>query len=66
VLGYALNKVKLDDIDFKHPNLNLPQELSNRIMFALSQAAQPSYKLFGIAAGAHVLLMILAYVFDHT
>jgi hypothetical protein len=65
VLGYALNKVKLDDIDFKHPNLNLPQELSNRIMFALSQAAQPSYQLFGIAAGAHVLLMILAYVFDH-
>jgi hypothetical protein len=66
VLGYALNKVKLDDIDFKHPNLNLPQELSNRIMFALSQAAQPSYKLFGIAAGAHVLLMILAYFFDHS
>ena len=65
VLGYALNKVKLDDIDFKHPNLNLPQELSNRIMFALSQAAQPSYQLFGIAAGVHVLLMILAYAFDH-
>jgi hypothetical protein len=65
VLGYALNKVKLDDIDFKHPNLNLPQELSNRIMFALSQAAQPSYQLFWIAAGVHVLLMILAYVFDH-
>jgi hypothetical protein len=66
VLGYALNKVKLDDIDFKHQNLNLPQELSNRIMFALSQAAQPSYKLFGIAAGVHVLLMILAYFFDHS
>jgi hypothetical protein len=65
VLGYALNKVNLDDIDFKHPNLNLPQELSNRIMFALSQAAQPSYQLFWIAAGAHVLLMILAFVFDH-
>ncbi len=66
VLGYALNKVKLDDIDFKHPNLNLPQELSNRIMFQLSQAAKPSYQLFWIAAGAHVLLMILAYFFDHT
>ncbi len=66
VLAYALNKVKLDDIDFKHPNLNLPQELSNRIMFTISQAAQPSYKLFYIAAGVHLLLMIVAYVFDHT
>jgi hypothetical protein len=65
VLGYALKKVKLDDIDFKHPNLNLPQELSNRIMFALSQAAQPSYKPFWIAAGLHVLLMIVAFAFDH-
>ena len=65
VIAYALKKVKLDDINFKQDNPNLPEDISNRIVNQLSETAKPSYQLFWVAMGAHGLLVLLAFVFDH-
>ncbi len=64
-IGYALRKAKLDDINFSQNNPNLPEEISSKVMSQLSEAAKPSYNLFWIAVGAHALLAVLAFVFDH-
>jgi hypothetical protein len=64
-ISYALKKVKLDDINFSQDNTNLPEEISSRVMMQLSEMAKPSYNLFWIAVGAHALLIVLAFVFDH-
>lgn len=64
-MQYALKKVKLDDINVSASNPNLPNEISARVMAQLAEAASPSYTLFWIALGVHVLLAILAFLFDH-
>ena len=64
-ISYALKKSNLDDINFKQDNPNLPQDISNRVMNQLSEAAKPSYQLFWIAVGAHALLLVLALFFDN-
>ena len=66
VIGYAIKKVKLDDIDFKPDNPNLPEDISSKVMNQLSELAQPSYALFWLAVGVHALFVDLAFVFDHT
>ena len=65
-IGYALKKAKLEDINFAKDNPNLPEDISNRVMTQLSEAAKPSYNLLWIAIGAHALLVVLALIFDHT
>ena len=65
VISYALKKVNLEDINFKQDNPNLPEDISNRIVNQLSETAKPSYQLFWVAMGAHGLLVLLAFVFDH-
>lgn len=64
-IGYALKKSKLDDINFAKDNQNLPEDISNRVMAQLSEAAKPSYNLLWIAVGVHAVLVILALIFDH-
>lgn len=66
VIGYALKKTKLDDINFAKDNQNLPEDISSRVMAQLSEAAKPTYNLLWIAVGTHALLVVLALVFDHT
>lgn len=66
VIDYAIKKIKLDDINFKHDNVNLPEDISSRVMEQLSEAAKPSYLLFWIAISLHALLVVLAFYFDHT
>jgi hypothetical protein len=65
VIGYALNKTKLNDINFSEDNPSLPEDISSRVMSQLSKMAKPSYNLFWIAVGVHALLVVLAFVFDH-
>lgn len=65
-MHYALKKAKLDDIDFSAGNANLANDVSGKVMTQLSEAASPSYMLFWIAVGVHVLLAILAFTLDHT
>lgn len=62
-IAYGLKKINLDDINFQQENLNLPQEVSDRLMFKLSEIAKHSYGLFWIVAGVQALLMlaVLAY-----
>lgn len=64
-ISYALKKTNLDDINFKQDNPNLPEDISIRVMNQLAEAAKPSYQLFWFAVGAHVLLLVLALVFDN-
>jgi hypothetical protein len=65
VICAGLKKVRLEDIDLQQQNLNLPEVISNRVVQELQAVAEPSYKLFWIAAGAHGVLLVLAMVFDH-
>ena len=66
VIDYAIKKIKLDDINFKHENTNLPEDISSRVMEQLSEAAKPSYVLLWVAVSIHTLLVVLAFYFDHT
>lgn len=63
---YGLARIRLDDIDFRQPDLNLPGVISGRVVEALQAAAEPGYQLFWIVATSHVALLIFALLFDHT
>jgi hypothetical protein len=63
---YGLARVRLDDIDFRQPDLNLPGVIAGRVVETLQAAAEPGYQLFWIVATSHVALLIFALLFDHT
>ena len=63
---YGLARIRLDDIDFRQPDLNLPDVIAGRVVDELQAAAEPGYQLFWIVATSHVALLILALLFDHT
>lgn len=63
---YGLAQIRLDDIDFRQPDLDLPGVISGRLVEALQAAAEPGYQLFWIVATSHVTLLIVALLFDHT
>ena len=65
VIRFGLEKVRLEDINFQEENMNLPAVISGRVLSELEAAAQPGYRLFWLAAGAHALLLVLALVFDY-
>ena len=63
VIAYGLKKINLDDVNFQQENINLAQEVSDRLMLKLSETAKHSYGLFWGVAGVQALLMlaVLAY-----
>lgn len=63
---YGLARIRLDDIDFRQPDLNLPGVIAGRVVEELQAAAEPGYPLFWIVATGHAGLLILALLFDHT
>ena len=64
VIAYGLKKINLDDINFQQENLNLPQEVSNRLMLKLSETAKHSYTLFWLAVGAQGLVLMAALAYN--
>lgn len=62
---YGLARIRLDDIDFRQPDLNLPDVIAGRVVEELQAAAEPGYQLFWIVATGHAALLILALLFDH-
>ena len=64
ILKFILKKIHLDDIDFSDKDLKLSNVIAVKMNQVLSELAKPSNKLFYIVFGVHVLLLILAFVFD--
>lgn len=65
VIHYGLKKIDLHDIDFTQKDLNVSDEVSNRLMRRLAEAANPGYRVFGIVFAVHLSVLILALIFDH-
>jgi len=63
-MRYGLARVRLDDIDFRQPDLNLPGVIAGRVVDELQAAAEPGYLLFWIVATGHLALLVLALLFD--
>jgi len=61
---YGLARVRLDDIDFRQPDINLPGVVAGRVVEKLQAAAEPGYALFWIVATAHAALLALAVFFN--
>lgn len=64
-IRYGLARVRLDDLDFRQPDINLPEVIAGRVVDELQSAAEPGYQLFWIVATGHAALLILALLFDH-
>lgn len=63
VITYGLKKINLDDINFQQENLNLSQEVTNKLMQKLSELAKHSYQLFWIVVGVQVIGLIASFAY---
>lgn len=63
---HGLARIRLDDLDFRQPDINLPGVISGRVVTALQAAAEPGYQPFWIVASGHAALLILALLFGHS
>lgn len=64
VIAYGLKKINLDDVNFQQENINLPQEVSDRLILKLSETAKHSYRLFWIVACVQALLMLVVLAYN--
>lgn len=55
----------MDDVNFKDPNTNLNSILSLKIKQFIAGFAEPDVKLVSIIVGIDIVLIILAFVFNH-
>lgn len=65
VIKFVLKKIKMDDVNFKDPNTNLNSILSLKIKQFIAGFAEPDLKLIWIIVGIDIVLIILAFVFNH-
>lgn len=65
IIKFILKKVKMDDVNFKDPNTNLNTILSLKIRQFIEGFAEPDLKLVWIIVGIDIVLIILAFVFNH-
>lgn len=64
-IRYGLTRIRLDDIDFRQPDINLPGVIAGRLIDTLQAAAEPGLRLFWIVATSHAALLALALIIDH-
>ena len=65
VIKFVLKKIKMDDVNFKDQNTNLNSILSLKIKQFIAGFAEPDLKLIWIIVGIDIVLIILAFVFNH-
>lgn len=65
IIKFILKKIKMDDVDFKNPSTNLSSILSFKIRQFIEGFAEPDLKLVWIIVGIDIVLIILAFVFNH-
>ena len=65
VIRFVLKKIKMDDVNFKDSNTNLNSILSLKIKQFIAGFAEPDLKLIWIIVGIDIVLIILAFVFNH-
>jgi hypothetical protein len=51
---YALNKVDLNDVDFKDENLSFSDIIQKKIVDSLKNVSEPSRSFFWVIAGVQV------------
>lgn len=65
IIKFVLKKIKMDDVDLKNPDTNLSTILSLKIRQFIEGFAEPDLKLVWILVGIDIVLIILAFVFNH-
>lgn len=65
IIKFVLKKIKMNDVNFKDPNTNLNSILSLKIKQFIAGFAEPNLKLVWIIVGIDIVLIILAFVFNH-
>jgi len=65
IIKFILKKIKMDDVDFKNPNTSLSSILSFKIRQFIEGFAEPDLKLVWIIVAIDIVLIILAFVFNH-
>lgn len=63
ILRYGLTRARLDDIDFRRTDLNLPEVVAGRVVDALKAGAEPTYLTFWVVAAGHLALFAFALIF---
>lgn len=58
LVNYGLKKIKLDGIDFRRDDLDLPEVISSKIITVISETAKPSPVLFLLLFGIHLALLL--------
>ena len=61
VLGYALNKVKFDELNLGDENVDFYEIMKNTLIEKLHELAEPSAMIFYIYIGLQWLSLILLY-----
>ena len=65
LLRFVLKKIKLNDTTFSDSETKFSEVLQEKIKIAAEELARPSKKLIYLAYGVHILIFILAIVFDN-
>ena len=63
VINYLLKKIKLDQLDLKREDLNLPEAVTQLASKKIAESTEPSFLLFWILLGIQVTLFICSQVF---
>lgn len=65
IIKFILKKIKMDDVNFKDPNTNLNSILSLKIKQFIEGFTEPDLTLVWIITGIDVVLIVLAFFFNH-
>ena len=65
IIKFILKKIKMNDVNFKDPNTNLNSILSLKIKQFIEGFAEPDLTLVWIITGIDVVLIVLAFFFNH-
>lgn len=65
IFQYLLKRIRLNDINFTDPELNIQATIVRKIRELISDRIEPSMQPFWIVCGIQVIVLVLAIVYDH-
>lgn len=65
IFQYLLKRIRLDDINFADPELNIPATITRKIKELISDRIEPSMLPFLVVFGIQVIVLVLALICDH-
>lgn len=63
-IGFALNKIKLDDADLQQQNLNLYRVIADKLITTVATFERPTLKPLWIGITVQMVFMVVAFLFD--